>query len=161
MGQELQLWQQHSTALAPMQKYSRAVEMVRYSTSRQQAIEHARKLVGCYPHAKPPDPNTYAGALADVLEQYPLGVVQECCDPRTGIVRSREFPPTVACIVKWCDLRVGGYRAVAERGAPKVKVEYSEEHCASMRKRLGEFFKQWGDELRAKYTTQQHQAAAE
>jgi len=45
-----------------------------------------------------------------VLAQYPLGIVRECCDPRYGLARAREFPPTVACIVEWCDRRLEFHR---------------------------------------------------
>lgn len=110
--------------------------MVRYSTSRPQALEQARKLVGCYPHARPPDGEGYANALADIFEQYPLGIVQECCDARTGIARSREFPPTVAAVVKWCDITLGAYRNLAVMKLPAPEKVFSEEHCQTMRERL-------------------------
>lgn len=110
--------------------------MVRYSTSRRHALAQARRLIGCYPHSRPPDVLQYANALADVLEQYPIGVVEECCDPRSGIARVREFPPTVACLVEWCDRKLAAYRAVASRPLPRPEISYSEEHCATMRQRL-------------------------
>ena len=65
--------------------------MVRYSTSRRHALAQARRLIGCYPHSRPPDVLQYANALADVLEQYQIGVVEECCDPRSGIARVVSF----------------------------------------------------------------------
>lgn len=135
MEQQVQLWQP-STAPSPEKKWELAVAKVRYSTSRQQALEQARKLVGCYPHARPPDADGYASALADIFEQYPFGVVEECCSPRTGIARGREFPPTVACLVQWCDLRTGAYVGIARRGVPKPEPVFSDEHCATMRQRL-------------------------
>ena len=55
------------------------------------------------PHANPPNPGAYSLSIAKTLEKYPLGVAEECCDPQTGLARSREFPPTVACIVEWCE----------------------------------------------------------
>lgn len=176
MAQELQPWTP-STALSPERKWDRAVAMVRYSTSRQQAAEQAKRLIGCYPHARPPDPAAYAGALTDVLEQYPLGVVERCCDPRTGIVRTREFPPTVACIVDWCDRYTAAYVAVAQRRRPVPEPVYSEEHCATMREKLRSFFAEFkaglirpapestakpsvsDDELRAHYATQKERPA--
>lgn len=131
--------------------------MVRYSTSRQQAAEQAKRLIGCYPHARPPDPGAYAGALTDVLEQYPLGVVEECCNPRTGIVRSREFPPTVACIVEWCDRASRAYQAVSQRARPEPEKVYSDEHCATMREKLRGFFTELAATLRQ---TPQERAAS-
>jgi hypothetical protein len=135
MAQEMTLWQP-STALSPKKRYELAVVKVRYSTSRRQALEQARKLIGCYPHSRPPDVDAYANALADVLEQYPFGVVEECCNPRTGIVRRREFPPTIACIVQWCDLYTGAAMNLARLGPPKPEQTFSDEHCRSMRQRL-------------------------
>lgn len=52
-------------------------------------------------------------SLAATLAGYPLGIVQECCDPRKGLARTREFPPTVAAIIEWCDLRLAHHKAVA------------------------------------------------
>ena len=144
MGQNLQTQSQRlSTGLPPRQRWEQAVAMVRYSTSRPQAVEQARKLVGCYPHANPPDASGYATAIADVLEQYPLGIVQACCSPLTGLPRSREFPPTVAAVVAWCDLRVAGAQNLVRLGPPQSEVVHTEEHRATMRERLAEFFKQW------------------
>lgn len=105
-------------------------------------MKAARQLVGLWPHAKPPDPETYAAGIAATLAGYPLGIVQECCDPRTGLARSREFPPTVAAIVEWCDVRLAFYRSLAAHNGRLMLVserrqpEFSEEHCAQMRERI-------------------------
>lgn len=135
MAQELALWTP-STALSPRQKQDRALAMVRYSTSRPQALEQAKKLIGSYPHARPPDVEGYANALADIFELYPLGVVKECCDVRSGIARTREFPPTIAAVVKWCDLTLGAYRNLASRNLPEPEKQFDEVHCKTMRERL-------------------------
>jgi hypothetical protein len=109
------------------------------STSPRAALEAAKKLVGQWPHAKPADPETYAAALAAVLTQYPLGLVEECVDPRRGLSRSREFPPTISCLVEWCDTRLdwhqklAAYRPIAER---PPEPHYSDEHRATMLQRL-------------------------
>lgn len=87
--------------------------MLAHQTSPQAAVKAARQLVGCWPHARPPEPETYAAALAAVLAQYPLGVVNECVDPRRGLAREREFPPTVAAVVEWCGRRLAWHRSVA------------------------------------------------
>lgn len=110
--------------------------MVRYSTSRQHALEQAKKLIGSYPHARPPDVEGYANSLADIFELYPLGVVKECCDVRSGIARTREFPPTIAAVVKWCDLALGAYRNLSTMKLPTPDKVFSEEHCQTMRERL-------------------------
>ncbi len=70
-----------------------------------------------------------------------MGLVQECCDPRTGLARIREFPPTVAAIVEWCDHRMKVHRGqiiLAENEAQddKDRKRFSEEHERGMLKRL-------------------------
>ncbi len=108
------------------------------STSPQAALRAARQLLGQWPHAKPADPETYAASLGAVLAQYPLGVVQECVDPRVGLAREREFPPTVACLVEWCDKRLKYHTAMASYVPLPVRKEqeFSDEHRLSMISRL-------------------------
>jgi len=142
MAQEMQRWTP-STELSPAAKWERAVMKVRHSTSPQRAAELGKQLVGQWPHANPPNPGAYSLSIAKTLEKYPLGVVEELCDPTTGLARFREFPPTVACIVEWCERMTRSYVAVSLRPRPIPEPVYSEEHCATMRQRLAEFFKQW------------------
>lgn len=93
---------------------------------------------------------TYAGAITAVLAGYPLGVVEECCDPRSGLARSREFPPTVAAVVEWCDKRMIYHRQwavyVPLMLTPQSVENFSPEHRKSMLTRLQgvlfELFKQ-------------------
>jgi len=113
--------------------------LVRYSTSRLQALEQAKRLIGYYPHAKPPDPDGYANGLADVFEQYPFGVVEECCGLLYGIARTRDFPPTPKVVIDWCESRLGAYQAIVRRKIPPPEKHYSEAHCATMRERLKAF----------------------
>jgi hypothetical protein len=146
MAQEMQRWTP-STALSPMQKWERAVGKVRYSTSPQRAAELGKQLVGQWPHTNPPNPGAYSLSVAKTLEKYPLGVAEECCDPQTGLARYREFPPTVASIVDWCERTTRAYVAIAERQRPadaKPEPVYTDEHRATMRdriKRLGQSLK--------------------
>lgn len=116
-------------------------EILRCGTSPQEALAQAEKLVGCWPHARPPDPKTYSAALSATLAGYPLGVVQECCDPRTGLARDREFPPTVAAIVAWCDSRLTFHQKIAA-WKPMIRrpaePNYPDDHCAAMRERIAE-----------------------
>jgi hypothetical protein len=77
-----------------------------------------------------------------VLQQYPLGVVQNCCDPRTGLAREREFPPTVASIVDWCELRVKRHQgAVIHARQIEAEKEFTEHHRKTMLGRLAELWK--------------------
>lgn len=109
------------------------------STSPHAALKAAKQLVGSWPHANPPDAQGWAGSLAAALAAYPLGVVQECCDPRTGLAQHREFPPTVACIVEWCDKRLAFHRGMVKWGAQfdaEAEPQFSDEHRKSMLERL-------------------------
>lgn len=136
-----------SKALSPSSGSSLAVKameakgIVQCGTSPQAALALAEKLIGCWPHAKPPDPKTYSAAVSATLAGYPLKVAQECADPRVGLAREREFPPTVAAIVTWCDKRCAYYQALAAWNPPAPALpapEYSEEHCAAMREKIAE-----------------------
>lgn len=113
-------------------------------TSPHDAAKAARKLVSAWPHLNVPDPVGYAASLGAILEQYPLGVVEQCCDPARGLAREREFPPTVASIVEWCDLRVKRHRGAmlharveAEEAIEMAeRTKFSESHERGMIKRL-------------------------
>ena len=143
MAQEMQQWTP-STDLSPTAKWDRAVAKVRYSTSPQRAAELGKQLVGQWPHANPPNPGAYSLSIAKTLEKYPLGVAEECCDPQTGLARHREFPPTVACIVEWCERKTAAYVAVSRRGPPEPEkaIVQTEQHMATMRDKLRAFFSQ-------------------
>jgi hypothetical protein len=83
------------------------------TTPAATALRAAKQLVGQWPHARPDDPETWLAALGAALAAYPPAVVQECVDPRRGLAQHREFPPTVAAIVEWCDSRLSRYRTEA------------------------------------------------
>jgi hypothetical protein len=139
MAQEMALWQP-STSLSTAQRRDKALAALKWSTSPHDASRLGKMLVSAWPHANPPDPKGYAASIASVLEQYPLGVVEECCDPRLGLARGREFPPTIAAVTTWCENRIAHYRftirqADAEDGR-KREAEFTPEHCKSMRERL-------------------------
>lgn len=113
--------------------------MIAIQASPADAIKAAKQLIGLWPHAKPEDPEVYIGGLASALAQYPLGLVHECVDPRRGLAREREFPPTVACVVEWCDRRLLFHQTLAAfNGLPARREEpdYSSEHRATMLQRL-------------------------
>jgi hypothetical protein len=136
MGQELALWTP-STELPIEQEAKRSGLALKWSTSPQEAIKQAKKLVAAWPHARPPDAEGYAASLGAVLAQYPLGVVQECCDPRTGLAKIREFPPTVAAIEEWCSRRLAYHRGMVKWGErAKPEPQFSEAHERGMLKRL-------------------------
>lgn len=123
--------------------------MTRPTTSATSALKAAKQLVGCFPHARPPEPETYAGALGATLAQYPEHVVRECVDPRIGLVRKLKFPPTVSEIVDWCDARVAHYKALASYQAREQKLEreFSDADRALARKFLADL----ADELKTRH----------
>lgn len=102
-----------STTSSLEQRVESAKLAIVQETSPSFALRAAKQLVGSFPHARPPEPEIYAGALGATLAQYPLAVVQECVDPRGGLARKLRFPPTVADVVEWCDSRLAYYRAMA------------------------------------------------
>jgi hypothetical protein len=124
MASEIQPWRP-STTLSLEQRVQKSRMTVQCATSPREALEAGKRLIGQWPHAKPSDPETYAASLAAVLALYPLGLVQECCDPRTGLALVREFPPTVACLVEWLDKRLAWHQAVASH-VNRPRVQYVE-----------------------------------
>jgi len=140
MGQDLALWTP-STGLTIEQQAARSAIALKYGTSPQEAIKAAKQLAGSWPHARPPDPDGYAASLAAALTAYPLGVVQECCDPRAGLAQKREFPPTVAAIVEWCDRRLTYHRGMVKWGQQNAQVAheaatFTDDHRKGMLERL-------------------------
>lgn len=147
MAQEIQLWK--PSIGSPNERKATAIEALKFTTSPQAAIKAAKQLVGCWPHARPADPETYAAALAAVLAQYPAGVVAECCDPRVGLARKREFPPTVACVVEWCDERVEFHRRWSTFVPHQAIVDDYRPVAPEVRERVGALIKRLADHLRA------------
>lgn len=117
MAQAMQPWQP-STTYSLEQKAAKSRTVLQCATSPRDALEAGKRLIGQWPHSKPADPETYAASIAAVLAQYPLGLVHECVDPRAGLAREREFPPTVAAVVEWCDRRLAWHQTVAAYVGP-------------------------------------------
>lgn len=137
MAQEMQSWTP-ATVLSLEQEAKKSTLALQWLTSPQEASKAAKRLIGSWPHANPPDADGWVASLAAVLAGYPLGVVQECADPRVGLARGREFPPTVAAIVEWCDRRTKYHRGMIRWAGlpPDVELQYSSEHRQSMLQRL-------------------------
>jgi hypothetical protein len=139
---ELDHWRPPLTTLSPEQRRSRAIKVLSQETTAASiAIRAAKQLVGQWPHAKADDPEIYIAGLGAVLSGYPPGVVAECCDPRTGLARSREFPPTPAAVVEWCDKRLHHHRQWSKYVQVRKTVDdqqeaFSAEHRKSMLGRL-------------------------
>src|SRR5215468_5070503 len=71
--------------------------------SQTEALTMAKQLIGSFPHARPPEFETYLAALAAVLSDYPASIAAACCDPRSGLARNIKFPPTAAEVIEWCE----------------------------------------------------------
>ena len=110
------------------------------ATSPREAVDAAERLIGQWPHAKPPDAKIYAASLAAVLAGYPLGLVQECVDPRRGAARKIKFL-SVNELVDWLDERLEFHQALA-RHVPRVALPapvpkvHPPEHRATMVERF-------------------------
>lgn len=139
---EVALWKP-STELSIEQEAAKSAAAIRYATSRLDALNQAKRLLRSWPHANPPDPAGYAQAIAETLAQYPLGLVEECCDPSTGHAKKREFPPTVASVTEWCDRRLKYHRGMirwSKQKAPEAD-RFDEQHQRGMLKRLQDLFR--------------------
>jgi hypothetical protein len=102
--------------------------MVRYSTSRLSALENARKLIGYFANARPADAEGYIGGLAQIFEDYPLGIVEECCHIKRGVARTcGDFLPSPQRVMDWCDLQLGAAKNLIRIGPPKPERVFTEE----------------------------------
>lgn len=84
-----------------------------FSTSPSRAGEAAKALVGQWAHLKVDQPDVFIRTIAAVLSQYPLGIVEECVDPRTGPVNKLRFL-NVADLRPWLDQRLEYHQALAK-----------------------------------------------
>lgn len=111
---------------------SRATEargLLSRPTTPKQAADAAKRLVGNFPNLKPDDPARFIASLADILGDYPLGLVEECCDPR-GLAKRVEFL-SIKSLTGWMDTRLEFYQSLAgwqDRVAP-ARPELSEAEC--------------------------------
>lgn len=83
-----------------------------FSTSASKAGEAAKHLVGQWAHLKVDQPDVFIRTIAAILAQYPLGIVEECIDPRTGPVNTLRFL-NVADLRPWLDARLEHHRTLA------------------------------------------------
>lgn len=138
MAQELQPYKTPSTTPSLASQATASKEILRWSTSPRDAIEQGKKLIGAWPHARPGDPAQYAKAIAETLADYPLGIVKECA---SLLPREREFPPTVQCVVEFCNRRMKFHRGAVIWGEQEAarqadRERFSEEHERGMLARL-------------------------
>jgi hypothetical protein len=67
------------------------------------AVERAKLLAGCYRKSDAADPETYAGAVAAVLAEYPPDIVQRVTDPRSGLPSKLQWLPSVKEVRDACE----------------------------------------------------------
>lgn len=138
MGQDLAPWRPRQTTSLLGQKSLSARAALSSTTSPAEAARAAKQLVGSYAHMKPGDPEVFVTSVAAVLADYPLALVHECADPRTGIARAAKFL-SVAELVEWLDRRLEQLQAFAShvpRPPALPAPVYSEEHKTTMRQRF-------------------------
>ncbi len=149
MGQELAVWPRQQTTLSLEQRSSISRVVLSSTTSATEAAKAAKQLIGSYAHMKPGDPDVFVASIAAVLSQYPLGIVQECADPRSGVARKVKFL-SVAELVEWLDDRLENHRALASykpRPPALPAPVFTEEHKATMRAKLTELFRWLGSRM--------------
>ena len=66
-----------------------------------EAIKLATMIVTSYPNTDGKVSETYLGAIASILQDYPASIARQCATK--GIVLTCKFLPTVADIVLYCD----------------------------------------------------------
>lgn len=90
--------------------------------TRTQAAELGKRLVGNFASLRADDKVQFQASVNEVLEHYPLGLVQECCDPHSGLASKIEFL-SIKSIVEWCDKRLELHQKLAQvtprKGTPK------------------------------------------
>jgi hypothetical protein len=115
--------------------------------SPSEAAKAAAQLFGCYRKGDANDPETYALAVAAVLSTYPVEVVREVCDPRTGIPGRLKWLPVVAEVKEACEAVMQTHRlrvrtAETERKMLAARTEPEErspEEVARIDARLRDF----------------------
>ena len=90
-----------------------------HSTATKRAI----LLLGCYPKGSAEDPQTYVGAVALVLAEYPEAVVMRVTDPRTGLPRQSKWLPSTSEITAVCEREMGLAQAETRRRERLARAE--------------------------------------
>lgn len=141
MGQNLQQWTPSRQLSIPAQAEASKAAL-RLPVSQEEAARLGKQLIGLWPHANPPNPQAYSLGITRTLQKYPLGVVEECCDPAAGLASTREYIPTVAAVTEWCERRVKRHQgAIIHARNVAADVAYSEEHRKTMLGRLRDLWK--------------------
>lgn len=60
-------------------------------------------MFGCFRKGDANDPETYTAAVAAVLSEYSVEVIQRVTDPRTGLPRTNKLMPNPAEVGEACE----------------------------------------------------------
>lgn len=69
----------------------------------QLCLQTAKQIFSCYRKDDAVEPDSYIAAVAAVLSEYSVDVIERQADPRTGIARRSKFLPNAADIAEDCD----------------------------------------------------------
>jgi hypothetical protein len=69
-------------------------------------VQGMKALFSAYRLDQYSDPEGFYVNIGLVLEQYPIDTIRFVTDPRTGIQRTHEWPPSVANVVPACESHV-------------------------------------------------------
>lgn len=117
-----------------------------------EAIEAVEAIIRCYPHGGNNVADGYIGALATTLGNYPRQVARACSNPKTGIVKTAKFLPTVAEVVKWCDEVTEPLWRMAKREENLVKqIADRELQNPEMREKLQETMNEFVGAMKSRY----------
>lgn len=142
MAKDIEAWRPPRMTSSLAQRSESSRNAIAHATSHTEAAKAAKVLIGSYAFIKTHDPDAFNASIAAVLSQYPLGLVQECVDPRVGAARAIKFL-SVADLVAWLDHRLEFHQVLA-RHVPRAQLpgpaprEYSEQHRAGMLARFGQ-----------------------
>jgi hypothetical protein len=105
------------------------------------------------------DPEGFKLNIGLVLEQYPIETIRFVCDPRTGVQRTSEWPPSVANMVTACEAHIASVAKLArfenwgKRAAEEFMLEGPQEPKPTLEELHAKYGKDWGlgrDEARVK-----------
>lgn len=113
------------------------------------ALQKATIICGCYRKNEVEDAEVYIAALAALLSQYPIAVIDYVADPRTGIASSCKWLPSLAEVKDLCENRANLLEKDAERQARReAQIEQTEAFRREQAERSSHLTY---DDLKAKY----------
>jgi hypothetical protein len=146
--------------LRPLVECSKQSDLSTYrsaaKTDVETALQRAQILLGCYRRDDAADPETYGGAVAAVLAEYPPDIVQRVTDPRSGIPSRSQWLPTVKEVRDACEEIDQRRRAMAQ-----MKKHEAEQLAARKAAELSRDRRPTYEELKAQYGDNWGMAPAE